>query len=146
MLKRIFAIVTAVVLTGGFVIANQVPASASARGGALHVTKECSHYTGAAGSFCTITGSNLKSIKANSKVVYATAANADGSLISDITIYSGHNKIYGHVSLTSAGMWVTLSGGTGKFRHFAAKAVVSVDSTGLWHWDGTYRFGDRHDR
>jgi len=144
-LKRIFAIMTAVVLTGSFVIASQVPASASPRSGALHVTKECSQYTGAVGSFCTITGSNLKSIKAGSKVVYATALNADGTLVSDITVYTGHNKIYGHVSLTGAGMWMTLSGGTGKFRHFTASAVVSVDSTGLWHWDGTYSFGHQHD-
>jgi hypothetical protein len=144
-LKRIFGIVAAAVLAGSFVIAAQVPANASARSGALHVTKECSQYTGAAGSFCTITGSNLKSIKAGSKVVYASAANADGTLVSDITVYSGHNKIFGHVSLTGAGMWVTLSGGTGKFRHFTAEAVVSVDSTGLWHWDGTYRFGHPHD-
>jgi hypothetical protein len=144
-LKRIFGIITAAVLAGSFVIASQVPASASPRSGALHVTKECSQYTGAAGSFCTITGSNLKSIKANSKVVYTSAANADGTLVSDITVYTGHNKIYGHVSLTGAGMWVTLSGGTGKFRDFSASAVVSVDGKGLWHWDGTYSFGDEHE-
>src|SRR2546421_1893495 len=46
------------------------------RSGALHVTKECSQYTGLAGSFCTITSSNLKQIAVGSRVVYAKAAGA----------------------------------------------------------------------
>ena len=35
---------------------------------------------------------------------------------------------------------VTLSGGTGKFTGFQARADVSADSAGLWHWEGTYSF------
>jgi len=46
-------------------------ASDSPRSGALHVTKECSEYTGHAGSFCTVTSSNLKAIDVGSKVIYA---------------------------------------------------------------------------
>jgi DNA-binding beta-propeller fold protein YncE len=38
------------------------------------VTKECSAYTGLAGSFCTITSSNLKAIQDGSKVVYDQGA------------------------------------------------------------------------
>jgi len=40
------------------------------------VTKECSAYTGLAGSFCTITSSSLKSIEDGSRVVYDQAAGA----------------------------------------------------------------------
>ena len=36
----------------------------------LHVTKDCSAYTGAAGAYCTIKTSNLAVIKVGSKVFY----------------------------------------------------------------------------
>src|SRR5438045_7254660 len=53
------------------------PASASfPRSGDLHLTKECPDYTGLAGSFCTITASNLKEIEVGSRVIYASAAGA----------------------------------------------------------------------
>jgi hypothetical protein len=81
----------------------------SLRSGALHVTKECSAYTGQAWSFCTITGSNIDAIKSGSTVVYASAAGAT-SLDGDVVVYVGHGTVaVGHV-------------------------------TGLWHWDGTYKF------
>ena len=34
------------------------------------MTKECSGYTGGAGSFCTITSSNLNSIEVDSRILY----------------------------------------------------------------------------
>src|SRR5438552_18004285 len=40
------------------------------RRGELHVIKDCSAKTGGAGSFCTITSSNLREIVAVSKVFY----------------------------------------------------------------------------
>jgi hypothetical protein len=51
-------------------------ASLSARSGVLHFTKECSEYTGQAGSFCTITSSNVKAMEPGSRIVYAEAAGA----------------------------------------------------------------------
>ena len=36
---------------------------------------------------------------------------------------------------------ITFSGGTGTLRDFHATAAVSADSSGLWHWDGTFNFG-----
>ena len=33
-----------------------------------------------------------------------------------------------------------LDGGTGAFAKFHASANVTVDSHGVWHWDGTYSF------
>ena len=44
--------------------------SASPRSGDLHVTKECSGYTGGAGSFCMITSSNVKAIEVGSRILY----------------------------------------------------------------------------
>jgi hypothetical protein len=110
--------------------------------GDLHATKECSAYKGLAGDFCTITSSNLKEIEAGSRVVYAQAADA-GSLDSDIVLDAGPGNIAtGHVvlDLAAGSGVVTFSGGTGKLTGFQARVDVSADSTGQWHWDGTYSF------
>lgn len=117
----------------------------SPRSGALHVTKECSEYTGLAGSFCTITSSNLKEIAVGSKVVYASAAGAtflDSDIVLDLP-GPGNNSAFGHCYLsfvTFLGL-CTFEGGTGMFTWFHASADVSLDSSGVWHWDGTYSFG-----
>src|SRR5256885_5951426 len=73
-LKAIFALLLAIVVTGAVAVASSAGNTGSPRSGELHVTKNCSHYTGAAGSFCTITSSNLNAIKVGSRVVYASAA------------------------------------------------------------------------
>ena len=119
--------------------------SASPRTGELHVTKECSQYTGLAGSFCTITSSNVKAIEVGSRVVYARAAGAT-SLSSDVVLDvpgPGNNKAFGHCALnllTGLGL-CTFSGGTGKFTSFQARADVSPPTDGVnWHWEGTYSF------
>lgn len=135
----------ALVAVVSFALVLAVPALAShhARSGSLHVTKECSQYNGEAGSFCTIKSSNLKTISTGSKVFYLEATGADG-LDSDVVLYSGPgNAALGHVTLsyaTSSGV-LKLSGGTGKYRGFHAKVVVTYDpAKDLWHWDGTYHF------
>ena len=114
-----------------------------ARSGELHVTKECSAYQGNPGDFCTITASDLDEITVGSRIVYEKAA-ADGSLDTDVVLDAGSgNTATGHVVLdlaASRGV-VTFSGGTGTFGGFEARADVSADSTGLWHWSGTYSIG-----
>jgi hypothetical protein len=118
----------------------------SPRSGALHVTKECSEYTGAAGSFCTITSSNLKAIEVGSRVVYAEAPVA-GVLDTDIILDPpgpGNNIAFGHVfldfRLNPPSGTATFSGGTGKFRGFHASVAVSFLGGFDWAWDGTYSF------
>jgi hypothetical protein len=113
-----------------------------ARNGDLHVTKECSAYKGQPGDFCTITSSNLEQIEVGSKVTYAQAAEA-GSLDSDLVLDAGSgNTATGHVKLDleAASGELTLSGGTGNLTGFQARVDVSADSTGVWHWEGTYSF------
>ena len=116
----------------------------SSRAGELHITKECSSYTGLAGQFCTITSSNLKQIAVGSTVVYAKGAGAT-SLDSDIALYQpGHRNdvAFGHVTLDfvkGRGL-VTFSGGTGRFRGFRARADVAHLTETNWAWDGTYSF------
>jgi hypothetical protein len=111
---------------------------------ALHATKECSQYNAQAGSFCTITGSNFRKIPAGSKVFYLEPAGSTG-LDSDLVLYTGPGNVaFGHVTLSFASMSgsVILNGGTGRFRAFRARVVVTFDeATSLWHWDGKYRVG-----
>jgi hypothetical protein len=120
-------------------------ASATPRSGVLHVTKECSHYTGLAGSYCTITSSNIPQIKVGSNVVYASAAGdpTPDHLNSDLIIDGpGNNTAYGNVVLdlsTGTGP-VTFSGGTGVFTHFHAAAAVTPLGGVNYAWDGTYSF------
>ena len=146
-MNRTLALVLALAAAG--IVATAGSATSTDRGATLHVTKECSQYTGAAGSFCTITSSNLNAIKAGSRVVYASALGV-GGLDSDLTIYGpGNNRVYGHVVLDLSAFpfivgEVTLSGGTGKFTHFHAGPLVVVCD---WahnfpncSWDGSYTF------
>ena len=118
--------------------------SESGRSGALHVTKECSAYTGLAGSFCTITSSNLEQIEVGSRVVYANAAGAT-SLDTDIILDPpgpGNNKAFGHCRLDFVSLVgrCTFSGGTGKFKWFVAGVDVSHLAGPNWAWHGTYSF------
>ncbi len=138
-MKRILALVFAVVAG---IVATAGSATATERSGALHVTKECSQYDLTVGSFCTITSSNIHAIKPGMRAVYL-AAPANGVLDSDLVLSFGHGSAaFGHVLLdfTKLQGRVTFSGGTGKFTGFHAEADVSLDSTGVWHWDGTYSF------
>jgi hypothetical protein len=147
-MKRILGLILAVAVAGVLAAASQAgnrSQEPSPRYGALHVTKECSAYSGLAGQFCTITSSNLKAIKVGSRVVYASAAGGT-SLDSDLILYSGHDRAFGHVVLDFVAKTgaVTFSGGTGQLSGFNASVAVSLDpATGLWHWDGRFWFRPR---
>lgn len=146
-LRAVLGLLIAFTLSGVFAMASQAhTGDPSPRHGALHATKECSEDTGQAGGFCTITGSNLRQIGSGSKVFYLEAEGAAG-LDSDLVLYTGPgNAALGHVTLSfeSYSGWVTLTGGTGRFRDFHARVRVTYDQAAdLWHWDGWYRFGGR---
>jgi hypothetical protein len=145
-LKAIVGLLLVLVATGAFAVASSAGNTTSARSGALHVTKNCVDYNPlVAGSFCTITSSNLNAIKAGSRVVYASAADLTaGVLDSDLVIDGpGNNNAFGHVVLdfsTLSGV-VTFSGGTGEFTHFHA-GPIAVACPGFpdCSWDGPYSF------
>ena len=111
----------------------------------LHVTKECSEWTGAAGGFCTITSSNLAAIEVGSKVFYDQAAGIPtGLLDSDVVLDAGTGtRAVGHCTLdlgTGLGL-CTFSDGTGQFTGFHARVDVTPPTDGVnWHWDGTYSY------
>jgi hypothetical protein len=146
--KAVVGLLLAILVTGTLAAASSAATNASSpRRGALHVTKECSEYTGLADSWCTITSSNLKAIKVGSRVVYLQAA-GQTSLDSDIVLVVGPgNYALGHVTLdftTGTGV-VTIWGGIGHFEGFSAKVAVSHLDGPNWAWDGKYHFGRHQD-
>jgi hypothetical protein len=109
------------------------------------VTKECSKYTGAAGSFCTITGSNLPEIVVGARVIYDQANGIPaGMLDSNVVLDAGGgNRAVGRCTLDdSNGLGVcTFSDGTGDLAGFHARVKVSPPTDGVnWHWEGFYSF------
>jgi hypothetical protein len=107
----------------------------------MYVTKECSEFTGEAGSFCTITSSDFEAIPVGSKVVYAEAVTASGGLDTDIVVTTPDgDSINGHVVLdgsTQTGT-VSLSGGTGDLAMVKADLVVAPLGEPNYSWDGSY--------
>jgi hypothetical protein len=137
----VLAAVTASLATG----VGAANAAASPRSGELHMSKDCSTYTGLAGQHCTITSSSLRALGPGARIVYASPADfGTMTLDTDITITTRPgNTAFGHCTLdlaTASGL-CSLSGGTGKFTWLQADVVVSYDSdTQLWNWDGTFAF------
>jgi hypothetical protein len=134
------------VLAAGFVAITLAgtPASASYRPHRnLHITKDCSNYTGEAGSFCTITASNLPAIAVGSKVYYfQSPIPSTGLLDSNVVLDAGNgNRAVGHCTLdlvTNLAL-CTFSDGTGKFSGFHAR-VDGSGSFAEYHWDGPFDF------
>ena len=115
----------------------------------LHVTKECSQYTGKAGSFCTITSSNLAAIAVGSKVSYDQAAGIPtGLLDSNVVLDAGNgDRAVGRCTLdltTGLGL-CAFSDGTGQFTGFHARVDVSYLGGVDYAWDGTYSFSPEPD-
>jgi hypothetical protein len=115
--------------------------ASSPRSGELHATKECSGYTGNAGSFCMITSSNLPAIEVGSKINYlqpAALLTPEGSDVVLDTPGPGSNVAFGNCSLAVGRC--TFWGGTGKFTWFHASVTVSFLSGENWAWDGSFSF------
>lgn len=135
-----------VVLAAALVAAALAPSvsASSPRSGDLNVTKECSGYTGAAGSFCTITSSNLPAIEVGSKIVYLQPAALLTPAGSDVVLDlpgPGNNAAFGNCSLAVG--HCSFRGGTGKFEWFHASVAVSHLGGLDWAWSGTYSFSPK---
>jgi len=132
-----------VVLAAALVAAALAPSVSASppRSGDLHATKECSGYTGAAGSFCMITSSNLAAIEVGSKITYLQPAALLTPAGSDVVLDlpgPGNNAAFGNCSLAVG--HCTFWGGTGKFTWFHASVAVSYLGGLDWAWGGTYSF------
>jgi hypothetical protein len=136
--------------TAPAVSANSSSASASsvaeARSGVLHLVKNCDQYTGMAGSYCTISSSNLKAIDVGSRVVYAAGVvfpTLNSAIMLDPPA-PGNNQAFGHVTLdlaTRQGV-VTITGGNGRFKGLRGEFAVTNVGGNNWAWDGPYNYTD----
>ena len=144
--KSVLGLVAGAVL---LVVLGVSVSAASSRNPALrgrqpfHGTKDCSGATGLAGGFCTFRSSNVKALKAGSKIFYVQEAGKT-ALDSDTIIYVQRGTVAtGHCFLSSAGPGLcTMSDGTGTLAGFRFRVRVTEDASvpGLFHWDGTYSF------
>lgn len=129
------------------------PAKADERHGDLHLTKNCSMYSGAAGSFCTFTSSNIPEVTAGAKVYYTQAAvvpaapgdeSVNISLDTNVVLFVGDNDwATGRCTLDTIGFdsgLCTISDGTGALTGFHARVLVSSTDGVNYTWAGTYSF------
>jgi hypothetical protein len=119
-------------------------AALAQRTGDLHIQKECSAYTYLAGSYCTITSSNVAAIPDGATVNYDQAAGIPvGMLDSNVVLEVGTgNWAIGRCTLdaaTGSGL-CTFSDGVGKLTGFNARVNVSYLGGVNYGWDGTYGF------
>lgn len=130
--------------------ADDSASASSERKERLHVTKECSTYTGLAGQFCTVTSSNLAAIKVGSKIFYDLPAGTPAGLLdTDIVLDAGTgNRAIGHctIDLATAIGLCTFSDGIGKFAGFQARVDVTHTGGANWRWDGTFSFSPERPR
>jgi hypothetical protein len=154
-MTTIFAL--ALLLGVGFLTLSLSPrvASVSASDGqrprSLHLTKGCSAYTGLAGSFCTVTSSNIAAIPVGSKVFYDQAAGTPAGLLdSNVVLDAGDsNRAVGRCTLdlsTNLGL-CTFSDGTGDLAGFQARLDVDCRAgSDRCTVDGSYSFTRDRDR
>lgn len=133
-------VLTALLATA-LLVPSALAAASAPRSGDLHATKNCLGFTGAAGSYCQITTSNLPQIENGSRIDYLQPSLLLTPAGSDVILDPpgpGNNVAFGNCSLAVG--HCTFWGGTGKFTHFEASVAVSHIGGYDWAWDGTYSF------
>jgi hypothetical protein len=124
-------------------VAGLAPAVAASTPHPLHITKDCSQYTGQIPSYCTITASNLPAIPAGTRVwYYGPVISSSVITSSSVVIKAGKNTATGYCQVdnrTGGGM-CTFWKGTGALAGFHALVTVSAESDVVFHWDGRYDF------
>ncbi len=131
----------AAVIAAAILVPSAFASASSPRSGPLHATKNCTGFTGAAGSYCEITSSNLRQIEVGSRITYLQPPLLLTPAGSDVVLDPpgpGNNVAFGNCSLAVG--HCTFWGGTGKFTFFHASISVSPLGGYDWAWDGTYSF------
>lgn len=109
----------------------------------LHITKECSQFTGQIPSFCTLTGSNLTAIPVGTKVLYWGPVLTNANFMSSKAVLRAGrgNKAFGYCQTIADPYHGTCTfwRGIGTLSGFSASVDVTLDAD-EFHWDGTYLF------
>ena len=110
----------------------------------LHITKECSEFTGNTPSFCTITASDLAAIPVGTKVMYWGPVLTDPNFLSSRAVLrAGHgNRAFGYCQTIASPYHGTCVfwRGTGTLSGFHASVDVTYVSGADFDWNGTYVF------
>jgi len=110
----------------------------------LHITKECSEFTGETPSFCTITGSDLAAIPVGTKVMYWGPVLTDPNFMSSAAVLRAGrgNRAFGYCQTIADPYHGTCTfwKGTGTLKGFHASVDVTYVSGADFAWDGTYVF------
>ena len=140
MKRLILGFAVAVAVAAGGAVAVAPLASATPRSGILKADKECSHYTGGPGSYCTFYSSNVRWAPVGTNIFYLQPESNSSDAILDPP-GPGDDKAFGHCNLPDGFNGVcTFTGGTGKFTHFRARFTVSYLGGLNYHWQGPYSF------
>jgi hypothetical protein len=139
-LRRSVLMVAALAAAAMLVVGFASLASATPRSGTLKVNKECSHYDGLPGSYCTFYSSNVPWAPVGTNIFYLQPESNSSDAILDPP-GPGNNKAFGHCNLPD-GLNGTceFTGGTGKFTHFHVTITVSYLGGLNFHWEGPYSF------
>jgi hypothetical protein len=112
----------------------------------IHLTKDCSTYTGENPSLCMIAGSDMAAIPVGSKVWY------QGPVLTNVYFLSSNILLEAPTGATATGYCIfdahatdatgicTFWSGTGALTGFTSIVDVTIDAAHIWHWDGVYYF------
>ena len=118
----------------------------------IHLTKDCSSYTGENPSLCTISASDVAAIPVGTKVWYR------GPILTNVYFLSSNILLEAPNGATATGYCIfdaratestglcTLWSGTGALTGLTSIVDVTIDAAGEWHWDGVYYFTDAAER
>jgi hypothetical protein len=112
-----------------------VPSVSAHSAKAFHLSKTCDS-TG-----CLVTISSFKRIPAGTTITYA--GSSPDALVA--TIHAPHGTATGDCNIASVFASPSSPGrcvfdtGTGSLRRLHLDVAVTLDSEGVWHWDGTVR-------
>jgi hypothetical protein len=107
----------------------------------LSLAKECSKFTAHSGDYCSVTKSSLTAIPAGSKVFYYGPVIGPAILSTYVVLDAGDGNTaigYCNVELAKSAGTCTFWAGSGTLTGFQAIVTLTIDSTGLFHWDGSY--------
>ena len=138
-----------VLVIAGAVLAFTVSASTASATSIprpLHMVKDCSTHNGVAPTYCTVTMSNLPEVPIGTKIWYTGPVLSNNLFLSSNVAFEPQDgsSATGYcifVSKSSMGL-CTFWKGSGRLAGFMAALDVSIDTAGLWHFDGEYYFAD----
>ena len=135
------------ILSAGAILALNSAVFAEPEMEPLKIAKECSQFSGAIPSFCTITESNLKAVPPGTKILYygpVTNSPLFSSSTAVLAVGPGDSAVGHCITYDTAkppfGL-CAFHAGSGTLAGFQAIVKVTVDDKQIWHWDGGYLLG-----